>query len=99
MFKKAEYTVKYDANGGTGAPASQTKYYANELTLSSSAPSDENRIFKGWATDKNALTAQYQPGDSYTADSSVTLYAVWETLEAPVLTGIRIKRNPDVSVG
>ena len=77
-FKQAEHTVKYDANGGTGAPSAQTKYYANALTLSTSEPSFENRVFKGWATKKDASAAEYQPGASYTADSDMTLYAVWE---------------------
>ena len=29
------YTVSYNANGGSGAPSSQTKYYGKTLTLSS----------------------------------------------------------------
>ena len=93
VFKQAEHTVKYDANGGTGAPAAQTKYYANALTLSSSKPAYTNRIFKGWATKKDAAAAEYQPGASYTADSDVTLYAVWEE-EKPVATGVRIRKAP-----
>ena len=32
------YTVTYNANGGTGAPASQTKVYGQNLTLSSTKP-------------------------------------------------------------
>ena len=77
IFKKAEHTVRYDANGGTGAPAAQTKYYANALTLSEENPEFGNRIFKGWSTDKNATTAEYQPGSLYSADEDLMLYAVW----------------------
>ena len=29
------YTISYNANGGSGAPASQTKYYGKNLTISS----------------------------------------------------------------
>ena len=81
-FVKAEHTVSYDANGGTGAPSAQTKYYANALTLSATVPEAGIRTFKGWATRKDAAEAQYQPGASYTADADVVLYAVWEDPEA-----------------
>ena len=76
-FVRAEYSVKYDANGGTGAPGTQTKYYANALTLSSTKPTMSGRSFKGWATSKTATTASYQPGGKYTENKDVTLYAVW----------------------
>ena len=85
MFKQAEYLVRYDANGGTGAPSAQTKYYANALTLATVKPSFDNRIFKGWATRKDAMEAQYQPGASYTADSDMVLYAVWAELKADLV--------------
>ena len=94
IFKKAEYSVKYDANGGTGAPAAQTKYYANALTLSASKPSDENREFKGWATDKNASEAQYQPGARFEENKDITLYAVWEKTQAPSVTNISVRETP-----
>ena len=81
-FVKAEHTVSYDANGGTGEPSAQTKYYANALMLSATVPEAGIRTFKGWATRKDAAEAQYQPGASYTADADVVLYAVWEELEA-----------------
>ena len=73
----ASYTVSYNANGGSGAPSSQTKYYGQTLKLSSTLPTRENYNFVGWATSSSATSAQYQPGGSYTSNSSVTLYAVW----------------------
>ena len=76
-FVRAEYTVKYDANGGSGAPAAQTKYYANTLTLSNTKPTLSGKVFKGWATSKGATSANYQPGGSYTGNNDLTLYAVW----------------------
>lgn len=85
VFKQAEYSIEYDANGGTGAPSAQTKYYANDITLSTEEPSFENRIFKGWATEKDAEEAQYQPGAIYTADNDIVLYAVWEEPEVDLV--------------
>jgi YD repeat-containing protein len=71
------YTVSYDANGGTGAPMSQTKTHGTALTLSGMAPTRQGHAFLGWATSAGASSAAYQSGDSYTADAPVTLYAVW----------------------
>ena len=76
-FVQAEYKVSYNANGGSGAPAAQTKYYRSALTLSSTKPTRSGYTFKGWATSKTATSAGYQAGGSYTQDKSITLYAVW----------------------
>lgn len=73
----ATYTVSYNANGGSGAPGSQTKTENVTLTLSSTRPTRTNYTFLGWATSRTATSATYSPGGSYTANASVTLYAVW----------------------
>lgn len=72
-----KYTVSYNANGGSGAPASQSKYYGKSLTLSSTKPTRTGYTFKGWATSSTG-SATYTSGASYTANASVTLYAVWQ---------------------
>lgn len=38
----ASYTISYNANGGSGAPSNQTKYYGTTLTLSSTKPTKAN---------------------------------------------------------
>ena len=78
VWKENDYTVSYDANGGTGAPAAQTKKHGTALTLSSTKPTRTGYMFLGWAASKTATSAQYQPGGSYTANAPVTLYAVWK---------------------
>ena len=78
IWKPNTYAVKYNANGGTGAPSAQTKTYGTTLTLSSVVPTKNSYIFKGWATSSTATAATYQPGASYTSNKAVTLYAVWE---------------------
>ena len=80
------YTVSYDANGGSGAPGSQTKTQDATLTLSSTKPTRSGYTFLGWATSASATSATYQPGDSYTANASVTLYAVWSCNHASTKT-------------
>lgn len=72
------YTVSYNANGGSGAPSSQTKQYDKTLTLSSVKPTRAGYAFKGWATSPGAASAQYQSGNSYSSNKDLTLYAVWE---------------------
>lgn len=76
------YTVSYDANGGSGAPSSQTKTYGSDLTLSSTKPTRTNYIFKGWATSSGGSVA-YNSGGKYTANASIKLYAVWELAYVP----------------
>lgn len=82
----ATYTVSYDANGGSGAPGSQTKTQDATLTLSSTKPTRSGYTFLGWATSASATSATYQPGGSYTANASVTLYAVWSCNHASTKT-------------
>ena len=78
VWKANTYTVKYNANGGTGAPGNQTKTYGKALTLSSTIPTRTNYNFKGWGTSASATTVSYAAGGSYTANAAITLYAVWE---------------------
>ncbi len=77
VWSKKTFAVKYDANGGTGAPPEQTKKYGEALTLSTTIPSKTGYDFLGWATSSTATTAQYTAGGKYTANSAATLYAVW----------------------
>lgn len=71
-----QYTVTYDANGGTSAPAAQTQNMDTALTLSTEKPQRSGYLFKGWATSIYGEVV-YTPGFSYTACTDVTLYAVW----------------------
>lgn len=73
----ASYTVAYNANGGSGAPTSQTKWYGKTLTLSSTKPTRTGYSFQGWATSASG-SVTYASGASYTANATVTLYAVWK---------------------
>ena len=72
-------TVNYNANGGSGAPASQDKYNTVDLTLSSNKPTRTNYIFTSWNTKSDGSGTSYQPGSKYTANESVTLYAIWKS--------------------
>ncbi len=72
------YTVSYNANGGTGAPSNQTKYYNTSLALSSTKPTRTGYTFLGWSTSPSATSATYSAGGSFTINANTTLYAVWK---------------------
>ena len=94
IWKANTWTVSYDANGGTGAPTSQTKTYGVTLTLSSTKPTRTNYNFLGWATSASSTTVAYAPGTSYTTNAAVTLYAVWELAYiAPRITNVVVGRS------
>lgn len=93
VWKANTYTVSYNANGGSGAPGSQTKTYGVSLTLSGTKPTRANYTFKGWGTSASATTVSYAAGASYTANAAVTLYAVWElAYTKPRITSFTVKR-------
>jgi uncharacterized protein (TIGR02145 family)/uncharacterized repeat protein (TIGR02543 family) len=71
------YTVTYNANNGTGAPANQTKTHDVALTLSAAVPARTGYAFAGWNTSSNGSGTSYVSGASYTANAGVTLYAQW----------------------
>ena len=83
------FTLNYDANGGTGAPASQTYKATSQyekshtFTIASQAPTRENYTFLGWSTNRNAASASYQPSDSIVVTGTTTLYAVWKENTPP----------------
>ena len=95
-IEEPTYTVRYNANGGSGAPSSQTKTEGRALTLRSGLPTKSYRItynanggsvspssktvsctFEGWNTNSRGTGTSYDPGDRYTTDADVTLYAQW----------------------
>lgn len=100
------FTLNYDANGGNGAPASQTYKATSQyeksytFTISSQTPTREGYNFLGWNTDKNADTASKQPGNTIVVNNNnnpTTLYAVYEE-KAPVTPDDpKVGENFDVS--
>ena len=73
----ASYKIYYNANGGTGAPTEQTRWYGETLWLSTTRPKRDGYTFLGWATSPSGGVA-YQPGAAFTGDYGMTLYAVWQ---------------------
>ncbi len=92
----AAYTLTYNANGGTGAPASQTG--SGSITLSTAKPTRSGYTFKGWATNAGATTAQYSAGASYNLTGNATLYAVWQKNATPAQATVKAVSISDFTI-
>ena len=72
------YNIKYNANGGSGAPADQKKVQGINLTLSSTTPTRTGYTFNNWNLKQDGSGQSFAKGATYTIDfSSATLYAQW----------------------
>ena len=79
VWNKNTYTISYDANGGTEAPAAQTKYYGTDIELSETIPKKDCSQFLGWNTKKDGTGTTYKSKGIYKANKDITLYAKWQT--------------------
>jgi len=82
-IRPTKHTVHYDANGGTGAPADQTKKQDVTLTLRTKKPTRTGWTFKYWIA---SIGGHYNPGGAYTHDQDggvVTMKAYWKDETAP----------------
>lgn len=79
IWRLNTYTITYNANGGTGAPAAQTKNHGQALTLRTTQPTRNGYAFLGWSTSSTATTAAYTAGGTLpaTINQNTILYAVW----------------------
>jgi len=74
------YTVSFNANGGSGAPSAQTKWYGETLALSSTKPTRTGYTFSGWNTKSDGSGTNYASGGNYTGNAALTLYAKWTAI-------------------
>ena len=78
----AKLTLAYNANGGSGAPSSQTHLINTVSKISGVKPTRDKYVFLGWSTSSTATKATYivdgqYTNNSFTDGATVTLYAVW----------------------
>lgn len=75
-----EFTITYDANGGSGTVAPTKFKPGAQITLSdgSGLTAPEGKVFAGWSTSKDK-----EELDVTKITGNTTLYAVWKDAEAP----------------
>ncbi|MDR0635496.1 MAG: InlB B-repeat-containing protein [Treponema sp.] len=81
-----QYTVTYDANGGSGtAPPAQTVNSGAAITLADgSGLTNSGYTFSEWNTSADGAGTPYASGASFTVTSDITLYAKWSLPAAAV---------------
>ena len=84
---KKSYTVSYNANGGSGAPSSQTKVHGTSITLRSSTPTRDGYSFAEWNTKSNGSGTGYDPDDTFSTNANTTLYAQWTAIVSSLTIG------------
>ncbi|RKS85704.1 LPXTG-motif cell wall-anchored protein/uncharacterized repeat protein (TIGR02543 family), partial [Microbacterium sp. AG790] len=75
QWKRVEYTVTFDANGGAGSMAAQVGYEPTSLTANVFARAGYR--FAGWNTAANGSGTSYADRAQFPFSSSGTLYAQW----------------------
>ena len=72
------YAITYYANGGTGSVPTTVKQPGQTATIaSSSGLSRSGSAFVSWNTAADGSGTPYVPGDSYSTDAALNLYAQW----------------------
>ncbi len=85
------YEIRFDLNGGEGdLPLTLPKSFGAGVTLPEAVPTKKGCTFLGWAVSSDAATPDYVAGDVYTADESVTLFAVWSDTVSPVIWDVTV---------
>ncbi len=77
VWKINTYTVTYNANGGSGAPSSQTQNCGESILISTTRPTRSGYQFLGWSTSNTATSPSYRVLDIFSSNYNTTLYAVW----------------------
>ena len=87
-YKANSYTVKFNANGGTGSMSNQSHTYDVSKALTANTFTRTGYSFAGWATSKDgdAVYADKQSVSNLTNvnNGTVTLYAKWTLNTYPV---------------
>ena len=83
IWEANTYAISYDANGGAGAPNTQTYNYAatGDTYLSDAIPVREGYTFMYWNIEPDGSGLyNYNPGQAWGLNNaySSTLYAIWE---------------------
>lgn len=77
------FTVKYDANGGTGTVTDSKEYLSDDTVTVKGGNSlkKDGYDFTGWNTKKDGTGDTYAENDEFNITGNTTLYAQWKAKE------------------
>ena len=75
----ATYTVSYNANGGTGAPSSQTKTHGTALSLSSTKPTKSSTTATGYTVTFNGNGGTPSKTSATATNTTSYTFSKWNT--------------------
>ena len=78
----AEYTVRFNANGGGGTMADVTGVSGSYTLPACGFTEPEGKQFKGWSTGADGSVIS---GTTYEVSLDTTFYAIWETKEYSII--------------
>ena len=78
----AEYTVRFNANGGGGTMADVTGVSGSYTLPSCGFTEPEGKQFKGWSTSADGSVIS---GTTYEVSLDTTFYAIWESKEYSII--------------
>ena len=78
----AEYTVRFNANGGGGTMADVTGVSGSYTLPACGFTEPEGKQFKGWSTGADGSVIS---GTTYEVSSDTTFYAIWESKEYSII--------------
>ena len=78
-YSPTTYTVSYNANGGTGAPGSQTKTHGTALTLSSTIPTKSATTASGYTVTFNGNGGTPSMASTTATDTTSYSFSSWNT--------------------
>ena len=80
-----QYTVSWNANGGSVSPSSSTVNSGS--SVSAPSPTRSGHTFNGWYNSPSGGSFIVGAGGTYTPSASITLYAQWTVVFTPPSSG------------
>lgn len=90
-YRKKTYTITFKSHNTAGnMPASLTVDAGEEATIPQTTPTRDGYSFDGWTKQTTTIptpTVDYVPGDVFTPERSMSLWAVWSEYVPPTPSG------------
>lgn len=88
QITKTQYKITYDDNGGSGGPGVQYKQSGVGINISNQTPTRSGYLFSNWYKSNSCSGTKYTPGQSYSSNADLKLYACWKQIKVTVTDNI-----------